>query len=188
MSELIIERAIPTTLEPVGDGWTVFGMVVPYMREQTVDDGDGEGPYIERHLTAAYARDAAKGGRWVNLMLGHRGDDGDRYLGRCMELADRLDGVYASFRLDRDHPHAEQARAGELRGWSVGARVYRSRLVTEDGRRVVQREICGINHVAAPRSPQYADAGVLLTREHELIGAAPAPLRDRYAAKYGLRA
>lgn len=185
MSELIIERAIPdTALETVGDGWTVFGKVVPYGVVQTVDDGDGKGPYGERFLEGAFARDVVKGGRWVNLMLGHRGDDGDRYLGRCVELREELDGCWAGFRLDRSHPHAEEARAGELRGWSVGAKVYRTREVVEAGRRVMQRELCGINHVAATARPQYAGAGVMLSRDHELVGAPPAPLRDQWLAKY----
>jgi HK97 family phage prohead protease len=185
MSELIIERSIPdSALEPVGDGWTVEGRVVPYGVIQLVDDGDGKGPYAERFLEGAFGRDVLRGGRWVNLMLGHRGDDGDRFLGRCIGLRDAIDGCYAEFRLDRSHPHAEAARAGDLRGWSVGARVYRTREVVEDGRVVRQRELCGLNHVAATRSPQYAGAGVLVTRDHETIRVSPAPLRDALLAKY----
>jgi HK97 family phage prohead protease len=171
MSELLIERSAATALEPVGDGWTVYGLAVPYEREQEVVD-PGAGPYLEAFAAHAFNRDVGKGGRWVNLMLGHNGDDGDRYLGRCVALEEDSEGLWPSFRLDRTHPAAEEARSGELRGWSVSARVYRSRSTTRaDGSRVVWREICGLSHVAATRSPQYAGAGVTVAREHTLVDA-----------------
>lgn len=171
MSELLIERdAAP--LEPIGDGWTVYGRAVPYGVENTVTDDGGTTFYTEVFEPGAFARDVGKGGRWVNLMVGHHGDDGDRFLGRCVSLEELGDGLYGSFRLDRSHAQAEAARAGELRGWSVSARVYRS---TEDrdhmGGRRVRRQACGLSHVAATASPQYAGAGVLVAREHTLIVA-----------------
>ena len=109
MTELVIERAAQA-LEPVGDGWTVYGRAVPYGIEQRVSD-DGRTFYVEEFAHGAYSRDVAKGGRWVNLMVGHAGDDGDRYLGRCVELTEQPDGAYAAFRLDRSHPLAEAARS-----------------------------------------------------------------------------
>lgn len=168
MSELVINRAAPA-LEPVGDGWTVYGLAVPYGREQEVTD-DGHETYWEAFTQHAFSRDTAKGGRWVNLMLGHHGDDGDRYLGRCVQLEETADGLWPTFRLDRSHPQAEAARAGELTGWSISARVYRSRAVTRpDGSRLVWREVCGLSHVAATAVPQYAGAGVRVSRDHELV-------------------
>jgi phage head maturation protease len=105
-------------------------------------------------------------------MVGHRGDDGDRFLGRCVGLEEQPDGLYGSFRLDRTHPQAEAARAGELRGWSVSARVYRSREETDNlGQRLMRRVACGLSHVAATASPQYGGAGVLVAREHVVIVA-----------------
>ncbi len=185
MTELLIERALPgDALEPIGDGWTLHGLAVPYERDQEVTD-DGATFYLERFAAGSYARDVAKGGRWVNLMLGHRGDDGDRYLGRCVGLSESLDydpGLYIDFRLNREHPRAEEARSGELRGWSVGAKVYRSREDRVSGQRRVIRELAGLNHVAATRLPQYAGAGVLVAREHELITEPAAPVRDRLRA------
>jgi HK97 family phage prohead protease len=167
MSELLITRSAPE-FEPVGDGWTVQGLAVPYDREQRVTD-DGAAFYVESFVTRAFNRDCAKGGRWVNLMLGHHGDEGDRYLGRCIALDEDTEGLWPSFRLDRTHPQAEQARSGELRGWSVSAHVYRSRReVRPDGVHVF-REVCGLSHVAATASPQYAGAGVLVARDHEVI-------------------
>jgi HK97 family phage prohead protease len=168
MTELLIERSA-APLEPVGDGWTVDGLVVPYGREQVVSDDGGATTYVESFAASAFMRDVAKGGRWVNLMIGHAGDDGDRYLGRCVALADDRAGLRASFRLDRSNPHAEEARSGELTGWSVSARVYRSTSTVRDGRRVVVREVCGLSHVAATPSPQYAGAGVTVAREHVLV-------------------
>jgi hypothetical protein len=171
MSELVINRAAASSLEPVGDGWTVYGLAVPYGREQQVSD-DGTSTYLEGFAAGSFNRDVGKGGRWVNLMLGHHGDDGDRFLGRCVALEEDSEGLWPSFRLDRSHPQAEAARSGELRGWSVSARVYRSRSIQRpDGTRVVWREVCGLSHVAATAMPQYAGAGVLVAREHTLVNA-----------------
>jgi HK97 family phage prohead protease len=169
MSELIIDRAA-APLEATGDGWTVEGLAVPYDVPQQVSDDGGRTTYWEAFTHGAYSRDATKGGRWVNLMVGHHGDDGDRYLGRCVGIREERSGLVCAFRLDRSHPLADEARAGELRGWSVSSRVYRSRAnVDYAGRSVVVREVCGLSHVAATATPQYAGAGVTVAREHELI-------------------
>lgn len=168
MSELVINRSA-AALEPVGDGWTVYGLAVPYGREAEVSD-DGTSTYWEGFSGGAFHRDVGKGGRWVNLMLGHHGDDGERFLGRCIALTEDSQGLWPTFRLDRSHPQAEAARAGELTGWSVSARVYRSRATTRpDGSRMVWREVCGLSHVAATAAPQYAGAGVQVAREHVLV-------------------
>jgi HK97 family phage prohead protease len=179
MSELVINRALAVeSLEPIGDGWTVYGMAVPYEREQRVSDDGGQTFYSEMFGRGAFGRDVAKGGRWVNLMLGHAGDDGDRYLGRCIGLTESDEGLFPSFRLDRTHPAAEAARAGELTKWSVSARVYRSRETLRAGGKLVVREACGLSHVAATTSPQYAGAGVLVAREHTAILPNPTPRLD----------
>lgn len=186
MSELLISRALPVdALEPVGDGWTVYGMAVPYNREQSVTD-NGQDAYLEMFAAESFSRDVRKGGRWVNLFLGHAGDDGDRYLGRCVALEETDAGLFPSFRLNRAHPYAEQARSGELTKWSVSARVYRSRETTRNGRRVVVRELCGLSHVAATATPQYAGAGVLVARDHEITPPIPTPRLDALRARgYG---
>jgi HK97 family phage prohead protease len=171
MSELIIDRA-SAPLEATGDGWTVEGLAVPYDVPHEVSDDGGASTYWEAFAHGAYSRDAAKGGRWVNLMVGHTGDEGDRYLGRCVDMREERAGLVCAFRLDRSHAQAEQARAGELTGWSVSTRVYRSRAnVDYAGRRVTVREVCGLSHVAATAQPQYAGAGVTVARDHELIVA-----------------
>lgn len=181
MTELLIERAAPA-LEPVGDGWTVEGLAVPYDVPSRVTD-DGENYYREAFTMGAFARDCTKGGRWVNLMLGHFGDDGDRFLGRCVSLSESTEGLTCAFRLDRTHPDAEAARAGELTRWSVSARVYRSRAEGPDDDRLVYREACGLSHVAATARPQYAGAGVRVAREHTLVVSAPThPRREALRA------
>ena len=177
MSELLIQRAAPA-LEPVGDGWTVEGIAVPYGKLSRVTD-NGTDYYQEGFMPGAFARDAAKGGRWVNLMVGHHGDFGDRYLGRCVNLADEINGLLATFRINREHPQAEAARAGELTGWSVSCRVYRSREEGPPDGRVTWRASCALDHVAATPQPQYAGAGVVLSREHVVeMGASPTPKLD----------
>lgn len=183
MTELIIDRSA-APLEPIGDGWTVYGRAVPYGQENRVTDDGGTSFYVEVFDHGAFSRDVTKGGRWVNLMVGHHGDEGDRYLGRCVALEEQTDGLYGSFRLDRTHPQAEAARAGELTGWSVSARVYRSH---EDrdamGQRLVHRQACGLSHVAATAAPQYAGAGVLVARDHVLtVAPSPTPALDALRA------
>ena len=177
MSELLINREAPA-LEPVGDGWTVEGIAVPYGTAHRVTD-DGTTYYREGFTHGAYARDVAKGGRWVNLMVGHHGDDGDRFLGRLVAIRESVEGLVTAFRINRDHPQAEAARAGELTGWSVSARIYRSR--TEAGPDpVTWRELCGLSHVAATASPQYAGAGVLVARDHvAVVEPSPTPALDK---------
>lgn len=182
MTELLVERALTDSAFALdGDGWTLYGRAVPYNVPARVTD-NGTDYYLEMWAPGAFERDVAKGGRWVSLMVGHRGDDGDRYLGRCVELRDADDGLYPAFRLERSHPLAEEARSGELTSWSVSARVYRSRATRVNGQDVIVRELAGLSHVAATGSPQYAGAGVLVAREHELLGPQPTPRLDEARA------
>jgi HK97 family phage prohead protease len=160
----------------------VEGIAVPYGVPHKVTD-DGKTYYREGFTAGCFGRDVAKGGRWVNLMLGHFGDDGDRFLGRCIGLVEEPNGLRATFRLDRSHPSADAARAGELTGWSVSARVYRSRGEGPPTDRTVWREVCGLSHVAATTTPQYAGAGVLVAREHTVVeDPSPTPKRDELRA------
>lgn len=173
MNATVIERAVPDdALTATGDGWTVFGRAVPYGHDQRVTD-DGRTWYTERFARGAFARDAKSGGRWVNLFLGHGGDEGERWLGRCVGLDDRPDGLYAGFRLNRDHPRAEAARSGDLRGWSVSAKVRASRVDYTMGAPVTVREDCSLSHVAATSSPQYLNTGVLVARAAHHLNRPP---------------
>ena len=61
--------------------------------------------------------------------------------------------------------------------------MYRTRLERSGGTEVRIREMAGLNHVAATASPQYAGAGVLVAREHELITPDPTPVRDALRAR-----
>ena len=185
--ELLINRS-SSTMETVGDGWTLYGLAVPYDRETLVSD-DGVSYYRERFQPGCFARDVVKGGRWVNLMVGHDGDEGDRYLGRCVAIHEDTQGLWPSFRIDRNHPQAEAARAGELQGWSVSARVYRTRREVVAGQPVLTREACGLSHVAATAVPQYEGAGVLVARDHVVVnGGSSTPRLDALKALgYGKR-
>lgn len=170
--ELLVARSMPAeTMTPTGDGWTVEGVAVPYGRAQRVSDDGGTTYYREGFAAGAFARDATRGGAWVNLMHSHQGDDGDRYLGRCVGLQDRSYGLWATFRLNRDHPMAEAARSGDLTGWSVSAKVYSTREEKDQDGPVLWRERCGLSHVAATPRPQYAGAGVRVNREHRRLDA-----------------
>lgn len=175
--ELIIERSTDE-FETVGDGYTVVGRAVPFDRRVRVSD-DGEHFYDEEFDPGAFDRDVAKGGRWVRLMHGHRGDVGSRYLGRSLGIFARPDGLYCQFRLEREHPEVEAARAGELRKWSIGAKVYRT-LALPGG--VQRRMSCSLEHVAATASPQYEDSGVLMVREQHVIERLEAPRLEHWKA------
>lgn len=187
MTELLtIERAM--TLEPVGDGRTLCGRAVPYDVDSEVQD-DPLGPrYYERFAFGAFAKNVRAGCHWVQLFAGHRGDRGERFLGNCTSAIERDDGLHLEFRLSQkaDPQLADAARYGELTGWSVRATVVRSRELIQGVRRVVVREHCDLEHVAATKLPQYADAGVLVVRAHELIPAEATPELDRWRTKYGL--
>jgi len=176
---LEITRAMPD-LEPVGDGWTVGGIVVPYATEQRATD-DGVSFHLEETSHGAYARDCrgAPWG-WVQLRHGHGDVTRDRYLGRCVNLSEREDGLWTEFRINREHPLAEEARSGGLTGWSVSAIVERFRDVIRPGRSVRVYELCSLRHVAATASPQYAGAGVMMVREQP----PGTPLADRWREKY----
>jgi HK97 family phage prohead protease len=166
-------------LEPVGDGWTLEGLAVPYGVETRVTDNAGRSFYFEEFGPGCFHRDVVKGGRWINLFVGHLGDFGDRFLGRCIGLDETGDGLFAAFRVNRSHPQAEAARSGELTAWSVSARATRSRTVPRAGRQVVVREQAALDHVAATASPQYAGAGVLVARHHRRT-----PKLDGWRRKY----
>lgn len=181
MSELMISRAA-APLEPVGDGWTVEGLAVPYGRPQQVSD-NGQDYYAEEFRPGAFSRDARAGGRWVNLFEGHHGDEGERYLGRCVALREDSEGLWSTFRINREHPRAEAARSGELTGWSVSARVYRTEHITRAGLPVTVRVLCGLSHIAATATPQYAGAGVKVAREHvEITTGSTTPRADEIRA------
>jgi phage head maturation protease len=188
--ELNIERDYDVVDLDVGrgDGWTLYGRIVPFGARQLVRDAADGPEYLERFDPRSFDRDVEKGGRWVNLRVGHHGADHEAFLGRCIGLEALHGGLYGTFRVtERDHPLADAARAGELAKWSVGAKVFRSRQVVDpDGLRVVDRELCAINHVAATAAPQYAGAGVLVARDHQLVdgtGRTPAPIRDALMAR-----
>lgn len=187
MSELLIERAYEVADLDVGrgDGWTLYGRIVPFLARQEVRDTLDSPPYLERFTSHAFDRDVEKGGRWVNLRVGHHDADNATFLGRCLGLEALPGGLYGTFRItERDHPAADAARSGELTKWSVGAKVFRSRRVVDpDGVTVVNRELCALNHVAATGSPQYAGAGVLLVRDHELVDDTGTPVRDQLRAR-----
>jgi HK97 family phage prohead protease len=186
MTELMVHRELAATVEPVGDGWTVEGMAVPYGVPHRVTD-DGRLFYREGFTGGAFARDAAEGGQWVNLLMGHGGGaERDRWLGRCTSLEDKVDGLWATFRLNRSHPMAEAARSGEITSWSVSAHIYASRTATDLDGPVVWREMASLAHVAATARPQYAGAGVRVAREHVWLTGPPTPRLDALRAKgYG---
>lgn len=179
MSELtIITRERPADIMEVersGDGFTVAGIVVPFDRVQEVSD-DGVTRYREVFDPHSFDRDVAKGGRWINLKRGHgKSDPGEDFLGRCHGLRAQPEGLWAEFRLERSHPLVDEVRYGELKSWSIGARIYRFHREGD----VRRYTMCAVDHVAATPKPQYADAGVVLVRDETVDETPGTPRRDR---------
>ena len=68
MSELLIERAAAAPLENTGDGWTLYGLAVPYGVESLVSD-DGLVFYREVFQAGCFQRDVTKGARLMANLI-----------------------------------------------------------------------------------------------------------------------
>lgn len=162
-------RAIATDLEIAsGDGRTVFGKLAPYGELAEVDDGFG--PYIET-FDAGCFRGITRAGhaRFLRVHLEHDG----RWIGRGDMWDDRLDGLYATMKLDATEAGREAAwkiRDGQTPGLSLafsGPSGPTEQL--PDGRTVVhRRRVRNIHHVALCAVPAYASAQVESLRSRDV--------------------
>jgi HK97 family phage prohead protease len=165
--ELHIVRRFEPELE-LGDGRTIVGRLVPYGVSAEVADRlpDGSyGPiYREQHAAGSYARSARGAHRYLLDYEHERGLMNK--IGRAVELDDRPDGLYGTFRAF-DGAVGDQGleliRSGAATGLSVQARIPpRSSRTLADG--TVERTRAILESVALTSEPAYVGAGVLAVR------------------------
>lgn len=127
MSTSVLYRATPDLqVRSSGDGRTIFGIVVPYNVEATVDDG--RGPYREMFAPGSLKRSAAERGHKVRLNVQH--DLRHRLpVGRATLLEDQPGGLYGEFYVSdtRDGDDALTLARDGVVSFSVGFRGIRER-------------------------------------------------------------
>lgn len=167
-----IVRSFAAEALEVADGRTIVGRCVPYDEVGLVADGGGE-PYREVWRAGAFRRviRGAAAGRLPAILLNyeHRTDLANA-IGRTVELDDRADGLWGTFRA-HDTAIGEQGlelvRCGAVTGLSVQAHVPTRRRVLGDG--TVERSLATrLEHVAVTASPSWAGAGVTAVRSVDL--------------------
>jgi HK97 family phage prohead protease len=162
------------------DGRTLFGRVVPYGEVASIVEVDESTKdlvrYREQFLPHSFAAMAqgfkARGGdrsqrsnMFVALLMNHS-DRLDDMIGHAIELDDRDDGAYATFRLyDDDRITRIRSILTESHtGLSVSfAELKPARII--DG--IVSRVQVAINHVAATPTPAYSGARIESMRSTE---------------------
>jgi uncharacterized protein len=155
-----------------GDGRTLHGPLLPWgVEARVVDRG--------RLVVETFTRGALAGtdpGK-VPLTATHPRDAGTLPIGVTIELDDRSDAAYGSWRVSDTHLGNEVlalARDGVPLGLSVGfAEVPGGSRWSADRQRVT-RTRAALDHVAVVRVPAYAGAGIVGVREG--VDGRPSPL------------
>lgn len=173
----IFVREFPVEFAETGDGRTIDARIVPYNVPARVADPPDFTPYEETFLPGAFERQTRAADR-VKIWLNFEHEQGIRgIVGHGIELHDRADGLYGSFRV-HDNPDGEKAlalvREGLLTGLSLEFAALRSRVV--EG--VTQRLRAHIDKVSLCRTPAFADARVLALREAQEEADAEAPAEE----------
>jgi Escherichia/Staphylococcus phage prohead protease len=161
---MIHTRTHTTTLalRDDGDGRTLVGALLPWgVEAQVVDRG--------RLVVDTFQRGALEGTdpNRVPLTATHPRDAGTLPIGVTLEIDDRQDAAYGSWRVSDTHLGNEVlalARDGVPLGLSVGfAEVPGGSRWSADQQRVT-RTRAALDHVAVVRVPAYAGAGVVGVR------------------------
>lgn len=122
MTDVLIQRAITHgDLELRSDGRTVYGMVVPFDRETTVNDGAGN--YREVFRNGAFTRSINAGVSRVKLFMNHNHRRGESPIGVATMLRQDPAGLVGEFRVPDTRGGAEAlelVREGVLDSFSVG--------------------------------------------------------------------
>jgi uncharacterized protein len=145
------------------DGRTIYGTVVPYGEETTVDDGAG--PYREKFEAGAFARSIAQTGNKVRMYEQH--NRSQLPIGMAVEWDDTPAALRGAFRLSS--PKGDGAlnlvRDGVVDAFSVGFRGIQAR---QDGDVTVRTE-AAIVEVSLVATPAYASATVAGVRASDLM-------------------
>lgn len=160
------------------DGRTLEGRIVPYNEPTNIVEANDETGTLDRYreqflpnsMAAMVQGFNARGGNvskrsnvFVPLLIAHT-DNFDNMIGHAIELEERDDGAYATFRLYDDEriTKIRSVLTESHTGLSVSFRdIKMPRMI--DG--VVSRVQVAINHVAATPTPAYAGAGIASMRE-----------------------
>lgn len=172
----ILRRDFPVEFAEGGDGRTIDARIVPYDVKAKVADPPDFRPYEESFVRGAFERQTGAPDR-VKIWLNFEHEQGLRgIVGHGVELHDRDDGLYGSFRV---HENADGDKAlslvrqGLLTGLSLEFASLRSRVV--DG--VTQRLRAHIDKVSLCRdvNAAYQGAEVLAVRQAPEDEPAPEP-------------
>lgn len=157
MSDVLV-RATVAPLEVTGDGRTVIGLVVPYGRVATVDDGFG--PYRELFEPGAFAKPMKGRAQYVRVHLEHPG----AWVGRGERWLDTEAGLSMALRLDdteAGRAAAFKVRDGQTPGLSVGFVPGRTNTkMHPDGPVEHRLSVKSVHHVALVAQGAYPEAQV----------------------------
>jgi HK97 family phage prohead protease len=172
----LLVRTIATDLTVQGDGRTIVGLIAPYGRATTVDDGFG--PYQEVFDQGCLDRAAKGRASYVRVLLDHGPNMIGPWVGRGERWTDSDDGMRMIMRLDdteAGRTAAFKVRDGQTPGLSMG--FVEGRSYTADDGTVHRRTIRAVPHVALVAAGAYPDARVEALRSAPLV--APARTADR---------
>lgn len=160
MSEQLLERTLALgDMEIRGDGRTVYGLMVPFDREATVNDGFG--PYREVFRYGAYTRSINAGVERVKAFVNHNHRERKLPIGKAVMLREDRAGLVGELRISktRDGDEAlELVRDGALDSFSVGfGRVPDKERKTKD---LVERLEVKLREVSLVAFPAYEGAVV----------------------------
>lgn len=146
-------RVAELSLRAEGDGRTVYGRVVPYNVEATVNDG--RGPYREMFAPGAFSRSIEQRSHKVRLMVNH--ETRQLPIGRAEALTEQDDGLYGSFRVSETRAGEEAltlVRDGVVDSFSVGFHGIQHRNVSG----VTVRTEAALREVSLVGFPAYEGA------------------------------
>lgn len=155
-------RSVASPLEVVGDGRTIIGLVCPYDKIATVNDGFG--PFRETFDRGAFDRITRAKPTFVRLHLEHTG----AWVGRGDRWLPSEDGLRMALRVDdTDQGRAAvyKIRDGQTPGFSIG--FVPGKTMTKmhaDGPVEHRMSVKALHHVAVVPQPAYADAQVASVR------------------------
>lgn len=137
------------------DGRTVFGLLVPFAREATVNDGFG--PYIESFKRGAFAKSLRERGEKVKLLVNHQRMQ-RLPIGKATLLREDTAGLYGEFRVSHTADGDEAltlVQDGVVDAFSIGFDPVADRDVRPGH---VERTEVRLNETSLVAFPAYEDA------------------------------
>lgn len=151
------------------DGRTVFGLLMPFGREATVNDGAG--PYVESFKRGAFAKTIAERGDKVKLLVNHQKMQ-RLPIGRATHLREESGGLYGEFRVSRTVEGEEAltlVNDGVVDSFSVGFQPVSERQVKSGHIERTEVKLIETSLVAFPAYEDALIAGVRSLSEDERV-------------------